>query len=327
MIPKKLKKGSHIRVIAPATSLGVIPNEQRNIAITRLNELGLDVSFSKNAEEVTSFGSSSIQGRVDDIHEAFLDPNVDGIITTLGGFNSNQLLSYINFEIIKNNPKILCGYSDITALSAAIYEKTGLVTYSGPHFTTFSMVKGIEYTIKHFRKCLMEDEAVTLSPSSHWSDDQWYLDQENRTFVENDGWLILQEGTAEGVIMGGNLCTLNLLQGTEYFPRIKNDFILFIEDDYMSIPETFDRDLQSLLHVPAIKEHIKAVVGGRFQTKSNMNMDQLKEIVKTKKELEKIPIIANVNFGHVSPIFTFPIGGTGSLLASKETLQLKIEKH
>lgn len=327
MFSKKLQKGSHIRIVAPSTSLGVITKEQREIAVKRLNDLGLHVSFSRNAEEVTSFNSSSIESRVEDIHEAFLDSSVDGILTTLGGFNSNQLLSYIDFEIIKNNPKVFCGYSDITALSAAIYEKTGLITYSGPHFSTFSMLKGAEYTIEHFKKCVMEDDVYSISPSTNWSDDQWYLDQENRTFIENTGWTVLQEGTTEGEIFGGNLCTLNLLQGTEFFPQMKKNFILFVEDDYMSIPETFDRDLQSLLHIPSVKENIKGLVIGRFQKKSNMTHDMLTEIIRTKRELAHLPVIAEVNFGHVSPIFTFPFGGTGTLQASKENLQLNILKH
>lgn len=327
MFSKKLQKGSHIRVIAPSTSLGVITKDQREIAVKRLNDLGLHVSFSRNAEEVTSFNSSSIESRVEDIHDAFLDSSVDGILTTLGGFNCNQLLSYIDFEIIKNNPKVFCGYSDITALSAAIYEKTGLVTYSGPHFSTFSMLKGVEYTIEHFQKCVIENSEYTVSPSSVWSDDRWFLDQEHRTFIENTGWTVLQEGTAEGKIFGGNLCTLNLLQGTDFFPQIKEDFILFVEDDYMTIPETFDRDLQSLLHVPSVKENIKGIVIGRFQKKSNMTLEMLEEIIRTKRELAHLPVIAEVNIGHVSPIFTFPFGGTGTLLASKENLQLKIVKH
>ncbi|MFD1738371.1 S66 peptidase family protein [Bacillus salitolerans] len=313
MIPKKLQRGDHIRVISPATSLAVITEEQRCIARKRFNELGISVSFSRHSEEMNSFGSSTIESRIEDLHEAFRDSSVNGILTTLGGFNSNQLLKYIDFELIQNNPKILCGYSDITALQTAIYKKTGVVTYSGPHFSTFSMKYGFEYTFEHFQRVLMQsNEPVSVTPSNEWSDDAWYLDQENRQFVKNDGWKIIQEGEAEGVVLGGNLCTLNLLQGTEFFPTL-HDIILFIEDDYMTIPETFDRDLQSLLHVTSMEHQISAVVIGRFQQKSGMTMETLREIIHSKKELHDIPVIADVNFGHVSPIFTFPIGGRARL--------------
>ncbi|MGE1099278.1 LD-carboxypeptidase, partial [Bacillus altitudinis] len=75
--------------------------------------------------------------RVEDLHEAFRDPNVKGIFTAVGGYNANQLLRYIDYELIKENPKVLMGYSDITAILLAIHKKTGLTTYSGPHFSTF----------------------------------------------------------------------------------------------------------------------------------------------------------------------------------------------
>ena len=145
MMPAKLKKGSKIRVISPSRSLSIISMENRDDAIKRLGEIGLSISFSENAEEFDEFNSSSIKSRVNDIHEAFSDSAVDGILTSIGGFNSNQLLRYLDYDLIQSNPKVLCGYSDITALSNAIYTKTGLVTYSGPHFSTFGMLKGLDY--------------------------------------------------------------------------------------------------------------------------------------------------------------------------------------
>ncbi|OLS26566.1 MAG: Microcin C7 self-immunity protein MccF [Candidatus Heimdallarchaeota archaeon LC_3] len=105
------------------------------------------------------FYSCKIKSRVADLHSAFVDPNVKGILTVIGGFYSNQLLRYIDYNIIKENPKIICGYSDITALNNAIYTKTGLMTYIGPHFSTFGMVKGIDYIEEYFKKCLFQNES------------------------------------------------------------------------------------------------------------------------------------------------------------------------
>jgi muramoyltetrapeptide carboxypeptidase LdcA involved in peptidoglycan recycling len=177
MIPQKLKPGDEIRVIAPSRSLGLISQASRAGATKKLEELGLKITFSKNAEEKDDFASSSIASRVTDLHEAFADKNVKGILTVIGGFNVNQILSYLDYDLIRNNPKVLCGYSDITALSNAIYHKTGLVNYSGPHYSTFGMQKGVDDIVNYFKKCLMEAGAFAVLPSAEWSDDMWYLDQ------------------------------------------------------------------------------------------------------------------------------------------------------
>jgi muramoyltetrapeptide carboxypeptidase len=242
MIPNKLKMGDEIRVIAPSRSSSIISEELKDHAIQKLEELGFSVTFSANSAERDILNSSSIQSRLEDLHQAFADPKVKGILTVIGGYNSNQLLRNIDYSLIKENPKIFCGYSDITVLSNAIYAKTGLVTYSGPHFSTFGMLKGIEYTIEYFKNCLIADEEFEVGVSKLWSDDSWFKNQENRQFVANEGWFVINNGVAEGTIIGGNLCTLNFLQGTEFMPSLANS-ILFIEDDYEVSPEAFDRDL------------------------------------------------------------------------------------
>ena len=150
IIPNKIKTGDEVRVIAPSRSLALIAKEHIEIAIRRFNEMGLKVSFGRHVNECDQyFNSSSIESRVHDLHDAFSDPNVKVIMTIIGGFNCNQLLKYIDYDLISNNPKILCGYSDITALQNAIYAKTGVVTYSGPHFSTFGMLLQ-RVSVSHF---------------------------------------------------------------------------------------------------------------------------------------------------------------------------------
>ena len=112
----------------------------------------MNVTFSKHAPDIDIFMSSSVESRIADLHEAFADSKVKGILTVLGGYNSNHLLDYIDYDLIAKNPKILCGFSDITALLNAIYAKTGLVSYSCPHFSTFAMQKGLEHTLEYFKK-------------------------------------------------------------------------------------------------------------------------------------------------------------------------------
>jgi len=289
--------------------------ENREIATKRLEELGFTVSFSDHVEEQDEFDSSSLQSRITDLHAAFEDKNVKGMFTVIGGFNSNQLLKYIDYDLIKKNPKILCGYSDITALSNAIYAKTGMVNYSGPPYSAFAMKLGFDYTLEYFKKCLMEDKPFVVEPSAEWSDDEWYKDQAAREFIKNPGGFVIHEGEADGTLIGGNICTLNLLQGTEFMPPLDNS-ILFIEDDYESLPHTFERDLQSLIHLPEFSG-VKGIVIGRFQKASQMKRKLLEKIINTKKELANIPVIADVDFGHTSPMITFPIGGKVRISGSK----------
>ena len=158
IVPALLKKGDEVRIIAPSRGVKIIGKDVRALAEKRLNELGLKVSYAENAvdENWDELGTTSVQKRVDDIMNAFKDKNVKAIMTMIGGFNSNQILPYLDYEVIKANPKILCGFSDITALLDAIYAKTGLITFSGPHFSSLGMLKGCDYTITNMVKMLME---------------------------------------------------------------------------------------------------------------------------------------------------------------------------
>jgi muramoyltetrapeptide carboxypeptidase LdcA involved in peptidoglycan recycling len=324
--PEKLKAGDEVRTIAPSRSMAIISKETREIANKRFVDLGLKLSFGKHVEESDDFISSSIESRVEDFHEAFSDKNVKAVLTVIGGFNANQILRYLDWDLIKNNPKIFCGYSDITVLNNAIFAKTGLVSYSGPHYSTFGQELYFDYTLEYFKKCLMSDEPFEIKPSDSWSDDAWYKDQENRKLIKNDGWLVINEGEAQGTILGANLCTFNLLQGTEYFPKFSENIVLFVEDDEMSNAVTFDRDLQSVIHQPGF-ENVKGVVIGRFQKVSQTTNDLLTKIIKTKKELNSLPVIANIDFGHTSPIITYPIGGIAEISASDNFAFIKIAKH
>ena len=325
MIPAKLGRSDEVRVVSPATSLGFIPEEQRRIARERWEGLGLRCSFSKNAEVLDRFDSSSVEARVSDLHETFADPGVKGMLTTLGGYNSNGLLDYLDYDLIRANPKVLCGFSDITALSTAIYARTGLVTYSGPHFSTFGMKRGLDYTLEYFERCVMREEPFEVQPADHWSDNPWYQDQEDRNLVPNLGYEIIHEGEAEGRLLGGNLGTLSLLFGTSFMPDLEGSLLL-LEDDEEMLPVHFDRLLQSLVHQPGF-EGVRGIVIGRFQRASEMDLDTLKAIIGSKRELARMPVVANASFGHTTPQFTFPIGGHGRLRADEGAAGLFIDVH
>lgn len=323
--PKKIKKGAHIRVIAPARSLSLLSKEIRQKAIDRLEKFGFRLSFGKHTSEIDEFNSSSIFSRVEDLHEAFSDNTVDAILTVIGGYNSNQLLRYINYDIIAKNSKIICGFSDVTTLNNAITAKTGMITYIGPHFSSWAMRYGFEYSQEYFKKCCMEDNPFDLFPAKAWSDDPWYIDQEKRNFIPNDGYWVLQQGHGFGCIIGGHTRCLNALQGTEYWPGL-DGAILILEDDTEINPLIFDRQLQSLIYQPDFGG-VRGILIGRFQKNSKMTRELLLKIVKTKKELNGIPIIANVDFGHSTPIVTLPVGGNIEISATQQSVQLRVVEH
>ena len=325
IFPTKLKKGDIVRVIAPSRSLGIISDEIRKAADKRIMQMGLKLEFGKHVEEMDDFRSSTVESRIEDIHEAFSDSNVKAVLTVIGGFNSNQLLRYINWNLIKANPKIFCGYSDTTALNNAIFTKTGLVNFSGPAYSTLGKIRDSEYTIEYFKKCFFESEPIIIKASKRWDDRKWWINQDEEVCFNNPGWQIINEGEARGTIVGGNLGTLNLLHGTEYFPPL-DDSILFIEDDYESDSATFDRDLQSLIHQNGF-ENVRGIVIGRFQIASEVSNIILEKIIRSKKELKKLPVIAGVDFGHTDPKITFPIGGEVIINASKKEPTIVIRKH
>ena len=329
MIPQKLKAGDEVRIITPSNGINILGKDTIEIATQRLQDLGLKVTFGKYVYETTGdYAMASVEHRVEDIENAFKDKNVKAILTAIGGLNTNQVLSYIDYDIIKNNPKILCGYSDVTSLLDTIYAKTGLVTYYGPHFSTFGEKKGFEYTLEYFKKMFFEDEPIDIKPSKQWSCDAWYIDQENRNFIPNEGILLINEGNAEGTIVGGNLGSINLLQGTEFMPNLKNS-ILFLEyvaegEDKSSSYLMIDRLLQSIIHLPDFK-YVKGLILGRSIKEVEMTKDKWIKLIKSKKELQNIPVIANYDFGHTTPMITFPIGGKAKIQAMDENVSLKIE--
>lgn len=302
-------------------------NEHDHTAIIerRFAALGLRLSYGEHVDERDAFDSSPAQSRVADLHAAFADPAVAAIMTVIGGYNSNELLPYLNWDLIRANPKIFCGYSDITALQGAMLARSGLVTYHGPHWSTFGMARHSEQTVAWFTACLLRDDPVQLAPAESWTDDLWFLDQENREVWPGDGWWPLQPGHAHGRVVGGNLSTLNLLQGKSYFPSLANA-VLFIEDDSESQPPTFARELTSLLQLPGAAG-LRGLVIGRFQRDSNMTRALLEQIIAGRPGLSGLPVLANVDIGHTNPIATIPLGGEAAISAGPGDLSVLLTRH
>ena len=326
VVPPKLRPGDTVRVIAPARSRALImENDNTRWMNERFAAMGLTLTFGEHVDEDDQFRSGSIEHRVADLHAAFADPDVAGILTVIGGFNSNELLPHLDFDLIAANPKVFCGYSDITALQNAILARTGLVTYSGPHWSSWGMRDHFEPTGDWFRAAVTDDAPIAVEPSQAWTDDLWFLDQDARTPVPNEGWSPLRPGRASGRIVGGNLCTLNLLQGTANMPSL-DGALLFLEDDFESDAAHVARNLTSLLQQPDA-DGVTGLVVGRFQDSSAVTREALDEIVARQPALRGKPVLAGVDFGHTSPLLTFPVGGTAELAVGDDATTLTITRH
>ena len=301
---KRLKKGDHIRVVSPSSSIESIGGFEANVAAKKkLEALGFRLSFSEHYFENDIFDSAPIASRVADLEAAFANETVDAILTTIGGFNCNELLPYLDFDLIAQNPKIFCGYSDTTALLNAIYAKTGMQTYMGPAYSSFKMEQGQQYQTTSWLNAVTQD-TYQLTPSLEWSSDAWYLPDAPRTFYPTE-WKVYNPGQASGIAIGGNLSTFALLHGTEFAPK-PDKYILFLEEAEEDHYVEFTRHFAALLQV---YPNPQAVLIGRFPKETEMTEEILLTILDKHPILKKVPVLYDLDFAHTQPLFTITIGG------------------
>ena len=301
---KRLKKGDHIRVVSPSSSIERIGGFEANVAAKeKLEALGFRLSFSEHYFKNDIFDSAPIASRVADLEAAFANETVDAILTTIGGFNCNELLPYLDFDLIAQNPKIFCGYSDTTALLNAIYAKTGMQTYMGPAYSSFKMREGQDYQTQAWLNAVTQD-TYQLTPSLEWSSDAWYLPNAPRTFYPTE-WKVYNPGQASGIAIGGNLSTFALLHGTEFAPK-PDKYILFLEEAEEDHYVEFTRHFAALLQV---YPNPQAVLIGRFPKETEMTEEILLTILDKHPILKKVPVLYDLDFAHTQPLFTITIGG------------------
>ena len=313
------KSSIEIRVIAPSQSWNgqkFIRNYER--AQERLENMGYRVTFAKNIKNVLHFGTASSQDRADDFNEAYRDKNVKLVMTLTGGWSSNEILPLIDWQIVKDNPKPLIGFSDITVLLNAIYARTGNVGYLGPNFATIGRMLQWQYTLENFNAAINK-LPIQLMQSKYWGE---HGTKQRKT----KPWKTLQTGTANAVLLGGNLGSLYLLQGTPYMPTFNKPFIFLLEDDDEAGAYTakeVSRRLESLLQLPHFKENLRGLIVGRFPKSSRVLEKDIVSILSSKK-LANIPIVYNIDFGHTLPMLTLPIGRSLEIIAAERvTMALK----
>ena len=309
-----------IDVIAISTSYPFIKKGSIPIALNKLNKKDYLVNLIFDCKSKIKYESTSIKDRVKQLNKALLSDS-DIIMALSGGYQVNEILDYIDFELIKKNKKNFCGYSDITIFLNAIYKKANIETYLGPNFSTLHQNNYSKFSIEKFELALSGSE-FEIKPSKKYK-------KTNGKKQINSGFWCINEGVGKGKIVGGNLCSFNLLQGTKYIPNLANK-ILCIEDDNIFLNGKifymeFKRNLVSLSQQKNF-EKVKGILIGRFESSVSKNFQKkdLKFLLNAIPKLKNIPIIANVDFGHTQPKYTLPIGRYCQIISSSKECKIKI---
>src|SRR3989344_2496187 len=270
--PSKLEKGDTIAFLAPAGGLASLTPHRLEKGIEFFEKQGYKVNVFPTAKSRKGLSSDTPENRAKDINEAFKDKTIKAIISTIGGNSAHQTLEYIDFNLIKKNPKIFCGYSDITSLHLSFYSQSGLIGFYGPAVITQfgEHPNPDQYTVEHFFKA------------------------------------------AKGKILGGCLPVILHLSGTKYWPSFKDKILLLETpegDDYKK-GETLaniDSAMGDLRNLNVFKE-IKGLIFGRGFSYNEDQINQIKEIILMNTRGSTFPILYGIDIGHSDPMITIPLG-------------------
>ena len=251
-------------------------------------------------------------------------------MSTIGGMNSNSILPYIDYEAFKKDPKIIIGYSDVTAILLAIYSQTGINTFYGPALVASfgELPPFVDYTYDYFKQIIVDDIKFPYSFKipKFWTDEyiNWHIQDRGKEKRENS-WITVCEGVASGRVIGGNLNTIQGIWGSKYMPEIKNGDILFIEDSLKDIA-TIERSF-SFLKINGVLDKISGIILGKHELFDDLKTGRkpyevLLEVLGDKK----IPFIADIDCCHTHPMFTLPIGCKIELNATEKKI-LMIEEY
>ena len=303
--PRALKPGDTIGLIAPGSP---VSEEVYLKARKQLEALGFQVRDSKNLRASHGYLAGTDAQRLEDIHEAFANPEIQGIWCIRGGYGTTRLLPMLDYDLIRKNPKILIGYSDITALIQGIFLKTGLIGFHGPvAATTFT-----DYTLKNFRQMVMGAPGPINIES---------LPGEGE--IPGQETVVWVDGKGEGPLAGGNLSLLAALAGTPYALDCR-DKLLFIED-VGEKPYRIDRMLTQLLQSTRL-DQAAGIILGKFNDCEPEEGDlslSLEETLKDRLIPLNIPLISGFTFGHIDNMCTFPVGVKAVLDTARKSISLK----
>ena len=298
IIPEKLNKGDVIGVVAPSSPIIGDNIEEIERAKSIIENLGFKVKFSKNLFSNTNGYSSTAKEKAEDINEMFSDKAVKMIWCAKGGNNSNSTFEYLDFENIKRNPKIICGYSDITSLTNMITEKTGLVTFSGTNLKTIATDE-TNYSYKEALKRFVDGSLQIGQP-----EEKYYT---------------VQEGIAEGELIGGNLSLTRSMVSGKYSIDF-TDKILFLEELGFETGPALASNFLYYMKQNGVFDKIKGLWIGNYEHESGIALEKI--IMDVLGEKYKFPIIKSNNFGHIETKTVIPIGTKAKIDTNKD---IKIE--
>lgn len=300
----KLKKGDTIGIINPSFHNGDNPYEKYQYMIDKFTSLGYKLKFGKTFLLKNGYFAGDDRARINDINEMFADKEVKAIICMRGGYGATRILDQLDYQTIKNNPKIFGGYSDITALLNTFYSKCGFVTMHSLIALNIGSEKLDDYSSDNFWDLLTKD-------------------QKGRVLKNNDDKCVtMHEGKCEGVLVGGNLTLICAMQGTPYEIDF-TDKIVFIED-VDEKPFRIDRYL-STLKLSKSLEKAKGFVFGYFTDCVDNEGQTVDEIIDDYfKDFNK-PMIKNFACGHDLPFVSLPIGAKCTLDADNKQIIIEEE--
>lgn len=335
--PKRLQSGDTVAIVS--LSWGGLGDtnliHKYEIAKERLEqEYGLNVVTMPHALKGTEFVAAHPELRAKDLMDAFQDKSISGIFCAIGGDDSIRLLPYIDYDVIRNNPKIFLGYSDTTVNHFMMY-KAGLVSFYGPSVMCEfgEYVSMMEYTKKAVKNLLFSDSCnYRIESSTEWSDDYIPWEEKNRNIakkMKNDihGYEVLQgTGKVKGHLLGGCLDVFMMCVGTEIWPSIEQwkGAILFIETSEDKPSPEFVTWMFRNLAAQGILKAVHGIIVGKPQ--GEVYYEEYKQaicrVVRDEEQLEHLPIFYNVNLGHAAPIGILPYGIMAELDCVKKTITL-----
>lgn len=285
MLPYKLKKGDTIGVVSSSEPITEDRIADIESSSKFFEDLGFKVKLGKYLKNNELGYGTLAENKAEDFNEMFKDKEVKAIFCACGGFNVNSVFDYLDYEEIKKNPKIICGYSDPTSIINAIYAKTGLVTFQGPNFGSLANTEeGIE---EYSRKEVIKR----------------FIDGDLKLGTDEDEYITIKKGQAEGVLVGGNLSLVSHLVAGKY----KLDFtdkILFIEELAFESPAGMVSNYLYYMKQNGVFDKIKGLWIGSYESEISLE----KIVLDTLGDEYKFPIIKSNNFGHIDKKTVIPIG-------------------
>lgn len=320
--PEKLKKGDTVAIVSPSwAGPSVFPYIYEN-GLKILTEWGLKIKEYPTARANHQFLSQNPQARAKDINAAFADREVKAIFASIGGDDSVRILPFLNKKTMKNNPKILMGYSDTTTL-LTFANLQGLVTFHGPAVMAgFSQMGSLPEDFKsHVHEMLFSPKkSFAYAPYNTYADGSPDWSKKENTGKTNElkpdtGWRVIQgSGSARGELFGGCIEVLEFMKGTDFWPA-KNFWknkILFLETSEEKPPISHVRRMLRNYGTQGIFNKISALVFGRargYTDEEKTKLDSMiKDVVTNEFKNPNLPIMTNLDFGHTDPQMVLPLG-------------------